>query len=196
MFKWIKKLHTYAGLITYSALFVWGVIGIHAVFAPAPGEHVPPGISETRRVPLEAPGDLDDKALARFVYDNIEIPLRGGHYNIRRDEDANLAFFIFTANGRRDITYLEAEKEVRIEFRQAPLAGFLSTMHTANSRRGPQSTSARMWAFYNEFSVYAFLFMTISGVYMWLETRPGMRWAQWTAGVATLLPIVLWLATR
>jgi len=196
MFNWIKKLHMYAGLLTFSALFVWGLTGIHAVFLPPPGGYAPPEISETVEVPLEAPGDLDDKALARHIYDNLDIPLRGGHYNIRRDDDANLAFFIFTSSGRRDITYLETEGKVRIDVRQNGLADFLSSMHTAHSDRGPRTTAARMWGWYNEFSVWAFLFMTISGLYMWLETRPGMRWAQWTVAAGTVGPLVLWLATR
>lgn len=196
MFKWIKKLHTYAGLLAFTAIFVWGFIGIFAIFLPSPGNYKPAEISKTERVPLEAPGDLDDKELARYVFDRIDIPLRGGHYNIRRDEDANLAFFVFTASGRRDVTYFEDERMVRIEVRQNSIPHFLSTMHTANARRGPQTTAARLWAYYNEFSLYAFFFMTVSGLYMWLETRPGMRWAQWTVGVAMVGPAILWLLTR
>ena len=196
MFKWIKKLHTYAGLLSFSALFVWGFIGVYAVFMPAPGQFKPPEISETREVSLAAPGDLDDKALARYVFDNIDIPLRGGHYNIRRDDDANLAFFVFTASGRRDVTYFEDQETVRIQVRQNTLPHFLSTMHTAHSRRGPKTQAAKMWGYYNEFSVWAFLFMIVSGLYMWLETRPGMIWAQATIGVATVGTAVLWFATR
>ncbi len=196
MFQWIKKLHIYAGLLAFSAVFVWGVTGIYAVFLPGPGGYEPPPVSETREIPLPAPGDLDDKALAKHIYDSIDIPLRGGHYNIRRDEDANLAFFVFTASGRRDITYLEERGVVRMDVRQNNVADFLSTMHTAHSRRGPRTLPARMWGYYNEFSTWAFLFMTVSGLYMWLETRPGMRWAQATVGVATVGSLALWLATR
>jgi hypothetical protein len=196
MFKWMKKLHMYAGLLTFSAFVVWGVTGIHGAFTPAPGEGGPPEISATQEIRLEAPGNLDDAALARYVYDHLDIPLRGGHYNIHRDDRANLSFFVFTANGRRDVTYLEERKMVRLEIRQNGLTPFLSTMHTAHSRRGPTTPAARAWGFYNEFSTWAFLFMTISGVYLWLATRPGLRWAQLIAAVTLSSAAILWLATR
>jgi len=57
--------------------------------------------------------------------------------------DGNLAFYVFTANGRHDITYLEDRGIARMAVRQNSIFGFLSTMHTAFSRRGPQTRSAR-----------------------------------------------------
>lgn len=196
IFKWNKKLHMYAGLLTFTAFVVWGVIGIYAVFLPGPGNYQPPEISSIQEIPFEAPGDLDDTELARLIYETVDIPLAGGHYNIRRDDDANLAFYVFTASGRRDISYVEDQRIIQIDVRQNDLFGFLSTMHTAHSNRGPRTTAARMWGYYNEFSVWAFLFMTISGVYMWLDTRPGMRWAQWITSVSVVGTTVLWLVTR
>jgi hypothetical protein len=195
-FKWNKKLHMYAGLLTFTAFMVWGIIGVYAVFLPGPGNYHPAEISETRAIPFEGPGDLDDRDLARLIFDTIDIPLRGGHYNIRREDDGYLAFYVFTASGRRDVKFIEDESIVRIDVRQNNLFSFLSSMHTAHSNRGPTTTAALMWGYYNEFAVWAFLFMTISGIYMWVETRPGLRWAQWltTASVASFA--VLWLVTR
>ncbi|MDA0203831.1 MAG: PepSY domain-containing protein [Acidobacteria bacterium] len=194
--KWMKKLHTYAGLLTFTAFVVWGVIGVAGAFAPGPGNYQPPDISSVQDTPLTAPANLDDKALARYVFDNIYIPLRGGHYNIRRDESGNLAFYVFTASGRRDVTYLEDQGISRMEIRQNSIIGFLSTMHTAFSRRGPTTRAARLWGFYNEFAAWAFFFMTVSGIYLWLDTRPGMRWAQLIAASSLGFSVVLWLATR
>ena len=196
MYKWLRTLHTYAGLLTFSAFVVWGVIGVHGAFTPAPGEGGPPAVSDTREIPLEAPGNLDDPALARWVYEHIDIPLRGGHYNIRRDENANLAFYVFTASGRRDVTYLEDRKVVRVDVRQNSIVAFLSTMHTAHSRRGPTTTAARMWGYYNQVATWAFLFMTISGVVLWTATRPGLRWAQLIGAAAVGSALLLWLVTR
>jgi len=196
MYEWTKKLHMYAGLLTFTAFVVWGITGIHAVFLPAPGSWQPPEVSERRSVALEAPGDLDDEALARHIFDAVDIPLAGGHYDVHRDEDANLAFFVFTVNGRRDVTYLEDRGQVLIAQRENTLGGFLSSMHTAHSRRGPAALPARVWAWYNEISTWAFLFMTLSGVYLWLATRPGLRWARWVTAATVALAVLLWLATR
>jgi hypothetical protein len=33
-------------------------------------------------------------------------------------------------------------------------------------------------------------------VYLWLDTRPGMRWAQLIAASSIGFSVVLWLATR
>lgn len=196
MYEWVKKLHMYSGLLTFSAFVVWGVTGIHGAFTPPPSEGGPAEISSTEEIPLEAPGNLNDADLARFVYDHIDIPLRGGHYNVHRDEQANLAFFVFTANGRRDVTYFEDQKKVRLQIRQNNLAEFLSTIHTSHSGRGPMTPAARAWGVYNELSTWAFLFMTLSGVYLWVDTRPGMRWAQLIAAVSVGSAVVLWFATR
>jgi len=186
----------YSGLLTLTALVVWGATGIHAVFLPPPGAHQPPEVSEVREEPYQAGGDLDDKELAGQIHEFVDIPLAGGHYNIHRDDDHNLKFFVFTVSGRREITYLEERRTVRIETRQNSLIQFLSSMHTSNSRRGPRVLAARMWGFYNEFSTWAFLFMTVSGVYLWIASRPGLRWAQILAGTSAAMFIVLWAVTR
>ncbi len=186
----------YAGLLTFTAFAVWGVAGIHAVFLPAPGGYQPPEISEVRELPYEAAGDLDDKELARQINEFVNIPLAGGHYNIHRDVEHNLVFFVFTVSGRREVTYLEERQVVRIEVRQNTLVQFLSSMHTSNSHRGPRVLAARMWGIYNEFSTWAFTFMTLSGVYLWLASRPGLLWAQLLAGTSAAIFVVLWLVTR
>jgi hypothetical protein len=194
--KWTKKLHTYSGLLTFTAFIVWGIIGVAGAFAPGPGNYQPPDVSEVREVAMAVPANLDDRELARHVYDNLDIPLRGGHYNIRREPDGNLAFYVFTASGRRDVTYLEDRGIARMEVRQNNIFGFLSTMHTAFSNRGPQTEAARLWGYYNEVAAWAFFFMTVSGLYLWLDTRPGMRWAQLIAAGSIGFSVVLWLVTR
>lgn len=194
--KWMKKLHTYAGLLTFTAFIVWGIIGVAGAFAPGPGNYQPPDVSITRDIEMTVPPNLDDRDLARYVYEHLEIPLRGGHYNIRREADGNLAFYVFTANGRHDVTYLEDRGIARMEIRQSSIFGFLSTMHTAFRNRGPQTQTARLWAYYNELAAWAFLFMTVSGLYLWLDTRPGLRWAQLIAAGSVGFSVVLWIATR
>jgi hypothetical protein len=196
MYEWVRRIHQYAGLLTFSAFVVWGVTGIHSVFLPSPDGYQPPEVAHQREVAFDAPGDLDDEELARHIYEALDLPLAGGHYDVHRDERADLVFFVFTVNGRRDVTWLEEQGRVRIAYRQRDLAGFLSSMHTAHSRRGPSAVPARLWAWYNEMSTWAFLFMTVSGVYMWLATRPGIPWARICAAASLVVTIALWLATR
>jgi hypothetical protein len=196
MYEWVKKIHMYAGLLSFMAFFVWGVTGIHAVFLPPPGGYQPPEVAAQREVPFEAPGDLDDKQLSQLLFEAADIPMSGGFYNVHRNEEGNLSFFVFTSNGRRDVTYLEDERRIRVEIRQNGLGDFLSSMHAGHSRRGAPDLPARLWGFYNEFSTWAFFFMSLSGIYLWVATRPRLPWAQMCIGSAAAVFVILWVTTR
>ena len=69
----------WAGLLTFTAFVVWGITGIYAIFLPAPGEYKPAEISEETQFPFEAPGNLDDKELAKRIYEAAELKMEGGH---------------------------------------------------------------------------------------------------------------------
>jgi hypothetical protein len=53
-----------------------------------------------------------------------------------------------------------------------------------------------LWGYFNEFSTWAFLFMTFSGLYLWIATRPGLRWAQLTLAATVVVTAALWFAIR
>ena len=196
LFEWVKKLHMYSGLLTFTALVVWGITGIHAVFLPTPDNFQPPPVASVREVPFQAEGNLDDGKLAQAIFEAIEIPLAGGRYNVHRDEQSNLAFNVFTINGGREVTFLEDQGMVRIAHRANDVWGYLSSMHTAHSRRHRLTPPAIAWGYFNEISTWAFLFMTFSGVYLWLATRPGLRWAQLTVAGMTVVTLALWIVIR
>lgn len=196
IYEWVNKIHMYAGLLTFTAFVIWGVTGVHAVFLPKPGEYTPPPVSSVREVPFEADGSMDDRELAKAIFEKIDIPLAGGRYNIHRDEDLNLAFNVFTINGGREVTFLEEQGVARVEHRANSLLSFLSSMHTAHSGRHKMTWASTAWGYYNELSIWAFLFMTISGVYMWLATRPKIRWAQATFVGMAALTAALWFVVR
>jgi hypothetical protein len=196
LYEWIKKLHMYAGLLTFTAFVVWGVTGVHAVFLPAPEQYKPPPLSSVQEIPFRAAGNLDDEKLAQAIFDAVDIPLAGGRYNVHRDEQLNLAFNVFTINGGREVTFLEEEGIVRVAHRGNSLWGYLSSMHTAHSRRHRLTPAAIAWGYFNELSTWAFLFMTFSGLYLWIATRPGLRWAQLSLAGMTALTVVLWIAIR
>ncbi len=48
MFTWVKRLHMYAGLLTFIAFVVWGITGIHAVFLPTVDNWEEPSPTEKR----------------------------------------------------------------------------------------------------------------------------------------------------
>ena len=196
LYDWTKKIHMYSGLLTFMAFVIWGVTGVRAVFLPKPGEFTPPPVSSVREIAFEAQGSLDDRELAAAIFEQIAIPIAGGRYNIHRDDDLNLAFNVFTINGGREVTFLEEQGLVRVEHRRNSLLSYLSSMHTAHSGRHKMTLASTAWGYYNEMSVWAFLFMTVSGVYMWLATRPKMLWAQLCFGGMAVAVAALWIAIR
>ena len=195
MYQWMKRIHTYAGLLSFTALVVWGLTGIRAVFLPVPGEWQPLKVSQQKEIRFEAPGNLDDRDLALRIFSIADIPMSNSPANIRRDEEQNLTFSAYTVNGRWDVTYQEREGLILIEGRRNNLWGFLSSMHAGHSRRGAPDLPARLWGYYIEFSTWAFLFMALSGIYLWLGTRPRLRWAQLLAGGTATLFLILWTIT-
>ena len=196
LYEWVKKIHMYAGLLTFSAFVVWGVTGVHGGFGGPPGSYTPPPVSSTREIPYQADGRLNDQDLSKAIFEAVEIPLAGGRYNVHRDDDLNLAFNVFTINGGREVTYLEKEGVVRVDHRVNSIWGYLSSMHTAHSGRHKLTASVIAWGYFNEFSTWAFLFMTVSGVYLWIATRPGLRWAQLSLGATAVVTLALWIAIR
>lgn len=196
IYDWTKKVHMYSGLLTFTAFVVWGVTGIHAVFLAPPGEYKPPPVSSVREIPYNAPGGWDDKQLAKAILAVSAIPMAGGQYNIHRDAQSNLAFNVFTINGGREVTFFEDRGIVRVDHRVNSTWDYLSSMHTAHSRRHRQTASVIAWGYFNEFATWAFLFMTLSGVYLWIATRPNLRWAQYSLAGMAALTLGLWIAIR
>jgi hypothetical protein len=196
LYQWVQKIHMYAGLLTFTAFVVWGITGVHGAFTPPPGGFTPPEISSVKEVPFQADSSLDDKELAKAIFEAIQIPLAGGRYNIHRDDDLNLAFNVFTINGGREVTFLEDKGIVQVAHRANSLLSYFSSMHTAHSHRHQLTLASSAWGYYNEFSTWAFLFMTLSGVYLWLATRPKIRWAQLSFVGMGAVMLALWIAIR
>jgi hypothetical protein len=196
LYEWVKKIHMYSGLLTFIAFVVWGITGVHAVFLPSPDEYKPPPVSSVQEIPFRAAGSLDDEKLAQAIFNAVDIPLAGGRYNVHRDDQLNLAFNVFAINGGREVTFLEEKGIVRIAHRGNSILDYLSSMHTAHSRRHRMTPAVIAWGYFNEFSTWAFVFMTFSGIYMWIVTRPGLRWAQLSVAGVTALTLALWITIR
>jgi len=186
----------WAGLLSYTACVVWGITGIHAVFLPSPDQGKQPQPANIREFAWKAPANLDDKALSKEAAAASGLKTIGAPVLQRRDAEQNLRFALFSPSGRRDLTYFESTGILRVETRQNDIWGFLSASHAGSSRRGPPEISARIWGYYNEFAVWAFLLMTFSGIYLWLATRPKMVWTWATFGLAATIFAALWWGTR
>ena len=196
MYEILKKIHMYTGLLTFSALIVFGVAGVHATLR-APEQHRRP---ETRieEVDFIVPGNLTDKQLADRVYETLQIPLARPleKWALRHDTQGNLLLRFYTPNGLRTVTVLEKENRLRVETRQASLGQTLNALHATVPRWAAPDLRIQLWAYYMEVAIWALIGMALSGVYLWLAARPGSRWGQVSFGAGSAAFLVLYWLTR
>lgn len=192
----IKKIHIYAGLLSFIILLVDGITGVGVTLLPRPEECSTPAPS-VRMIDFVPPGNLGDAELARAVWEFLKAPLTNPpRYGIRRDENNNLTFGFYTPTYVMDVTVLEKEKKLRVETR--PFTGFmlLNNLHSYTIRDLPVDWRMQVWVLYNEFAILALLFLSLSGVYLWLSTRPRHRIALASLAVGSGSFIVLYMLSR
>lgn len=169
----------YAGLFSFTALIMYGLTGLIDVVRPPWQEREKPPTTE-ELVAFEAPTDLDDMAMAQLIYETLDLPLTGPpkSYSVKRDESRRLVVKLYTPNGFRTMTLLEDEGQVLVVRSHAGWESFVAGRHGALLKYAAPRFVTRAWAYYNEAGLWSLGFMSLSGVALWLATRPGYRWAQ------------------
>lgn len=192
MYKWIRKLHMYAGLFSFTAIMVWGLTGVLGALPGGHGEG-PPTVA---RIAVETPDDLPDQALAERIAEAAALEYASGSGVVERNDAGRLTLRQWVVNGRYDVEYFEPEGVAEVAFRRNTLRQFLSAVHTASISNTAPEPEARAWAFYNEASLWSFGFMTLSGLYLWAASRPYLLWARWTAAAAAMIVVGFWALSR
>ena len=197
MRSWIKRLHMYAGLLCVSSLLVYGVVGIVAMLEDAPEKRAKakPEVFFRDFVP---PPNLSDVEMGQHIMDHFPLPLANPipQWALKRDKENNLVLNYYTVNGMTGVTVLEKEKKLRFEKTTVGFLDFLNRIHATTIRAEVPDLRVRGWIYYNEFSIWAMSFMTISGLYLWLASRPGWRWAQVSLASGLALFAALYWAIR
>ena len=94
------------------------------------------------------------------------------------------------------MTLDESAGLIRVEERDHGPWHFISAMHAGSRGRFAPDAELQAFGLYNEAALWSFAFMTLSGVYLWVATRPGLPWARLSLAAGTLLVIGLWAVTR
>jgi uncharacterized iron-regulated membrane protein len=194
----LKKIHMYIGLLNFSILFVFGVAGLTATFESSPQDRQDEAVE--RLMPFTAPPNATDKEVADAVHALLKIPLTQSPPKpaLRRDADKNLTFNFFNPNGVTGVTVLEKEQRLRIRTLPNNTGRFMNVLHKATIQHpmAKRDLRIKLWTWYNEFSIWSLMLMALSGIYLWLSSRPGFLWAQvsFVAGCAVF--IVLYIVTR
>ena len=179
MHKWFRKVHMYTGLLNFTILVIFGIVGLSATFLPRPAQRSQPE-REVRYLDFTAPGGLDDRQLADHVYEELKLPLTkpAPEWAVQRDSDNNPTANFYTPGKMYYTTVLEKEARLRVETAPYDTWAFLMHLHEMTPRNANPDWRTQLWAYYVEFSIWSLIGMALSGVYLWLASRPGFRWAQ------------------
>jgi hypothetical protein len=190
----IQKLHTYAGLVTFVNLLVFGLVGLTATLGSRPHDPAP----EVRSEAFVVQPNLTDRQVAERVCGLLGLSLATPIQSavIQHDAANNLLLDFYHANGRHRVTVLETEGRLRVEVIRNSLWSYLGTLHATTAACHSGDWRMQLWADYNEFAMWCFLAMLASGVALWLMSRPEYRWAQWSLALGCALFAALWYWTR
>ena len=194
--KWVKKIHNYVGLLNFTILIVFGIVGI-AVSVSPPGPRPRPE-PVVREVAFTAPGNLDDEQLANRVQETLDIPLTGPprDFQIRRGKDGQLRVRLGTPATMYTVIVREDQDLLRVETVPFDKRGYLFHLHEMTPGAGQPDWRLSAWAWYVEFSIWSLTFMALTGVYLWLVSRPKWRWAQVAFASGSALSLLVYVLGR
>jgi hypothetical protein len=197
MSAWIKKLHMYAGLLNLTILVVFGITGLLNTLQPRPEDRraIEPS---TEFRDFTVPPNLDDigAALASFHFLNLptfDAPVKG---DLRHDAANNLTFGLYGPSGVRVVTLLEKENRIRIESRRTNIWHYFDNLHATYPMARTTDLRVRMWSWYTEFSIWSLIFMSLTGVWLWLASRPRYLWAGVSFAAGSGAFLLLYALTR
>ena len=190
----LKKLHTYAGLLTFINLAVYGIVGLSIFWLRQPGGSAPVVSYQDFAV---GP-NLTDRQVAEQICAQLHLWLATPIQNfaIQRDSANNLLLDFRHANGRDRVTVLEPERRIRIETTRKNLAGYLYTLHETTGVFHSGDWRMQLWADYNEFAMWSLAAMIVTGFAMFLASRWGSALAQISLVAGCVLFAALYYWTR
>jgi len=193
----IKKIHIYAGLLTFAQLVVYGIAGLVATFHGGGAER-PKGVRSERYVSFTPPSSATDKEVAALVYRTLNFPLSRPipDWFLRRTPDNHLLLEFYNVNGIRRVVVLESEHRLRVEEIRNSAWLFLEDIHAATPGDEDAPALVRAWAWWNELAMWSLLGFCATGIWLWVTSRPRYVWA-WGLFVAGTVSIAaLWSVFR
>jgi hypothetical protein len=181
----IPRIHTFAALATFLNLLVYAVAGLAPGSTPAPA---------VRDQPFTTTPNESDRAIANRVVRVLGLSLATPvhDFNMARDPAGRLALDFYHANGRHKVTVLPGR--LHIEATRAPLAKYLSTLHVTTAAFRSGDRRLQLWAWYNEFAMWMFALLLVTGAWM-LVTRRGrggaLRRTHWLVALIALPILVI-----
>jgi hypothetical protein len=184
--RFVRKIHIYAGLFTFTQLLLYGIAGIVATLQPSAERPKQP--HTIRYVPFSVTASANDKDVALQVFRQLRLPLTRPvpEWFLQRTADNHLLLDFYNINGIYRVVVLEDEQRLRIEEIRNNTALFVGDMHAATLGDAGAPPLVRAWALWNEAGLWCLLGFCVTGMWLWLSTRPRFLWA-WAALAAGVL---------
>jgi hypothetical protein len=176
----IARIHTFLALATIVNLLVYAVAGIAPRALPAPEVSERPFV----RPPAESDRTTADRVV-RLMGLSLAAPVHD--FNISHDFAGRLTLDFYHANGRHKVTVLS--DRLHIETGRAGLGKYLSTMHVTTAAFHSADRRMQLWAWYNEFAMWALIVMLATGGWLAVTRRwrPGIiRRTHWLTAIVAL----------
>lgn len=192
----IKRIHICLGLLNLVILFVFGVAGLTVFFRRLAGP-LEPAVTSATAIPFRPPANSTDRQVAAAI---VPVLRAEGCFPSPTPHDAagNLHVICYSANGLASVTVFETESRLFVQHARNSVGEYLDNLHAALPRDSAPKRylSHRLWSYYVEFSVWSLTAMCLSGIYLWLATRPrhGIAWCAFAGGSAAFA--ILWFLGR
>ncbi|MEP6538969.1 MAG: hypothetical protein ABJF23_26775 [Bryobacteraceae bacterium] len=192
----IRKIHIYAGLLTFAQLMIYGIAGV--VAALYPGGERPKVPQSVRYVPFTVPPSSTDKEVAALAFTTLNLPMARPvpDWYLRHTADNHLLLDFYNVNGIRRVVVLEKEGRLRLEEIHNSLGLFLEDIHAATPGDAGAPRLVHLWACWNEFAMWTLLSFCVSGLWLWLAARPSYAWAWALLAGGSACIAVLWSVFR
>jgi len=195
LYRWTRDLHLYAGLFASPFVIVYAVSALLLVHAYLPwgGRSAPP--SETRTVRIAVRDAEDGLAVASQV--RAQVGVRGEIGYVARKPGSPRLNFPIESPGRTTSVHVDlAAGTATVETKPTGVWDALIYLH---KMPGPHNANirgnwlfTRLWGWLADASVYLLLFLSASGIYLWLVLRAERRTGLIAlgAGVLSFMAIV------
>ena len=192
----VRKIHIYAGLLTFAHFIVYGIAGLVATVHGSPARPKP--VRATAFVDFAVPPSSTDRQVADLVYERMRFPLTRPmpDFALRRTPENHLLLDFYNVNGIRRVTVLEGESKLKIEEVHNDGWMFLQDIHAATPNDRGAPPVVRIWAWWNELAMWTLAGFCLSAVWLWLAERPRYVWA-WAAFISGSVALTaLWVVFR
>lgn len=169
----IKKFHTYAGLLSFTLLLIYGIAGLTATIRTRP-EGSAARLGPPRFESLTLPPGASKQQVSDLIYDHLKPSLAEPRPAdaVEIDGDGNQRLEFWSVNGVERATVLAREGRLKLEQHRIDLPDFLNALHAMLTTYPTRFPLLRVWEIYNHWGLICLLFLVLSGAYLWLSSRP------------------------